>query len=106
MFWNYHDDDVPAAGASVQVVVSGIPQGVTRVLVQHYRVDETHSNAYTVWKKMGSPQSPSPEQYAQLQAAGQLQLLTSPRWLDVQDGKVTISTELPRQATSLVRLRW
>jgi xylan 1,4-beta-xylosidase len=106
MFWNYHDDDVPAAGASVQVVVSGIPQGVMRVLVQHYRVDETHSNAYTVWKKMGSPQSPSPEQYAQLQAAGQLQLLTSPRWLDVQDGKVTISTELPRQATSLVRLKW
>ena len=55
---------------------------------------------------MGSPQKPTPEQYAQLQSAGQLQLLTSPRWLDVDNGKVTIPTSLPRQATSLMHLKW
>jgi xylan 1,4-beta-xylosidase len=32
--------------------------------------------------------------------------LTSPEWLDVSSGKVTITTELPRQATSLVHLKW
>ena len=41
---------------------------------------------------MGSPQEPTPEQYAQLKAAGQLQLLTSPEWLDVSGGSVTIAT--------------
>jgi xylan 1,4-beta-xylosidase len=106
MVWNYHDDDLPAAGAQVKVTVVGIPAGVNKVLLQHYRIDETHSNSYTVWKKMNSPQSPTPEQYSELKAAGQLELLGSPEWLDVSEGKITISTELPRQATSLIRLKW
>jgi xylan 1,4-beta-xylosidase len=106
MLWNYHDDDIPAAGATVQVTIVGIPAGVGKVLVQHYRIDGTHSNSYTVWKKMGSPQSPTADQYAELRDAGQLQLLSSPEWLDVRDGKITIPTTLPRQATSLMRLKW
>jgi xylan 1,4-beta-xylosidase len=106
MLWNYHDDDVPAPDAEVQVAIAGIPSGVKKVLLEHYRIDETHSNSYTVWKAMGSPQSPTPEQYAQLKAAGQLQLLTSPEWLDVSGGKITLSTTLPRQAVSLVHLKW
>jgi len=106
MLWNYHDDDLPAAGAQAQVTITGIPAGIHRVLLEHYRIDEHHSNAYTVWKDMGSPQTPTPEQYAKLQASGQLQLLTSPKWLDVEGGKVTIETGLPRQATSLIHLKW
>lgn len=106
MLWNYHDDDLPAAGAPVAVTIDGIPAGVNKVLLQHYRIDDTHSNSYTVWKAMGSPQSPTPEQYARLREAGQLQLLTSPEWLEVHGGKVTIDTDLPRQATSLIHLAW
>jgi xylan 1,4-beta-xylosidase len=106
MFWNYHDDDLPAAGAPVQVTITGIPTGVNRVLLQHYRIDDAHSNSYTVWKQMGSPQSPTSEQYAKLKEAGQLQLLSSPEWLDVSDGKITVTTALPRQATSLIHLKW
>jgi len=106
MLWNYHDDDLPAAGTEAQVTIAGIPSGVKKVLLEHYRIDETHSNSYTVWKGMGSPQTPTPEQYARLKEAGQLELLSSPEWLDVSDGKVTIGTELPRQATSLMRIKW
>lgn len=106
MLWNYHDDDVAAPDADVEVTITDIPVGVKKVLLEHYRIDDTHSNAYTVWKAMGSPQSPTPEQYAQLKAAGQLELLTSPEWLDVSNGKVTIGTSLPRQATSLMHLKW
>ena len=106
MLWNYDDEDVPAPDAGVQVTITGIPAGVKRVLLEYYRIDETHSNSYTVWKAMGSPQSPTPAQYAQLKAAGQLELLTSPDWLDVSDGKVTIPTSLPRQSLSLLHLKW
>jgi xylan 1,4-beta-xylosidase len=106
MMWNYHDDDVAGPIAPVQVTITGIPAGVKKVLLEHYRIDESHSNSYTVWKAMGSPQSPTPEQYAQLQAAGQLELLTSPKWLDVSEGKVVIDTNLPRQATSLLHMKW
>src|ERR1700727_2781663 len=106
MIWDYHDDDLPAESAKVQVTIAGIPAGVKRVLLKHYRIDDTHSNSYTVWKAMGSPQTPTAEQYARLKNAGQLELLSSPTWLDVSDGKVTIETALPRQATSLMHLKW
>jgi Glycosyl hydrolases family 39. len=106
MLWDYHDEDVPAAGAEVQVTIAGIPRDVKRVLLEHYRIDETHSNSYHVWKAMGSPQTPTEAQYSRLKEAGQLELLTSPKWLEVKDGKVTIDTSLPRQATSLMHLKW
>jgi xylan 1,4-beta-xylosidase len=106
MLWNYHDDDLPAPGTSVHVTVEGIPADVKKVLLEHFRIDDTHSNSYTVWKAMGSPQSPTPDQYAQMKQAGQLELFSSPEWLDVSDGKVVIATDLPRQAISLMRLKW
>jgi xylan 1,4-beta-xylosidase len=79
---------------------------VRRVQLEDFRIDETHSNAYTAWKAMGEPQSPTPEQYAKLKAAGQLELLGSPEWVDVSAGDVTIAIELPRQAISLLHLDW
>jgi xylan 1,4-beta-xylosidase len=109
MLWHYHDEDKPAPAAMVQIKLAGIPAGVTRVLVEHYRIDEAHSNAYTVWKAMGSPINPaavSPEQGKELKAAGQLELLHSPQWVDVKDGALQISMELPRQAVSLLRIHW
>jgi xylan 1,4-beta-xylosidase len=106
LVWNYHDVNQPGPVAPTTVSINGIPAGVTRVLLEHYRIDDTHSNAYTVWQKMGSPQHPTAEQYAQLQEAGQLQLLTSPEWLDVRDSRVTVSTEMPREGISLLRLKW
>ncbi len=106
LLWNYHDVDGPAESVPSKVTIAGIPASVHRVLLEHYRVDNTHSNAYTVWKEMGSPQKPTAKQYADLQAAGQLQLLTSPVWLDVANGQVEITTDMPRQGTSLLRLKW
>ncbi|MGB0063905.1 MAG: beta-xylosidase [Terracidiphilus sp.] len=106
MIWNYHDDDVKAPDAKTHIAITGIPAGVKKVLLEHYRIDETHSNAYTAWLAMGSPQSPTAEQYAQLKAAGQLELLNSPAWLNVTGGKLTLETALPRQAVSLLRLEW
>jgi len=100
--WNYHDDDVPGIEAKVRIGVTGVPAG--RVLLRHYRIDETHSNAWTAWKKMGSPQHPSTEQYATLEAAGQLQEFGSPHWIVVKNGEATIEITIPRQAVSLLNL--
>lgn len=106
MAWNYHDDDVPSADASVELVIEGLPDSATRVLVHHYRVDEQHSNAYTVWKELGSPQVPTPEQYSRLMSASQLGLLASPEWVSPEKGKVRLSFRLPRYGTSLFQLSW
>lgn len=106
MLWNYHDDDIPAPASDVAVKISGLPAGAKRVLLTHYRIDAHHSNAYTVWKEMGSPQPPSSEQYAKLKASAGLELLESPRWVDVDAGTISFKTSLPRQGTSLVRVTW
>jgi xylan 1,4-beta-xylosidase len=107
MVWNYHDDDVPSApSAQVELSIAGAPATAKRVLLRHYRIDQGHSNAYTAWKSMGSPQNPTAEQYAQLESAGQLQMLTSPEWIVPQAGKVVTTFNLPRQGISLVQVSW
>jgi xylan 1,4-beta-xylosidase len=104
--WNYDDNDVPAPAAHVRLAVDGVTGAPRRVLLHHYRIDETHSNAYTVWKQMGSPQKPDAGQQAMLEAAGQLQLLESPRWVACEGGRVELPFDLPRHGVSLVNLSW
>jgi xylan 1,4-beta-xylosidase len=106
LVWNYHDAEGSGPDAPVSVRIAGLPTGIHRVLVQHFRIDETHSNAYTAWKQMGSPQQPTAEQYAQLKAAAGLQLLNAPVWADVAGGALQLSTSMPRHSISLIRLSW
>jgi xylan 1,4-beta-xylosidase len=106
LVWNYHDDDLPFPAASIDLLVTGLPTSVKRALLQHFRVDSAHSNAFTAWRKMGSPQSLSPNEYESLESAGQLQLLTSPAWTTIQEGTVELHFTLPRQGLSLLRLAW
>jgi xylan 1,4-beta-xylosidase len=102
--WHYHDDDLPAPAADIGLAARGLP--ASRVLLHHYRVDGEHSNSYEVWKKMGSPQKPSAEQYRQLERAGQLQLLGSPEWRSASGGQLSVRFALPRQGVSLLVLNW
>jgi len=106
LLWNYHDVDEPAAPSPTTITIANLPSDARRILVLHYRIDETHSNAYTAWKAMGSPQHPTSEQYAELKSKDGLQLMTSPEWLDAVDGKITVSTTMPRQSISLLQLQW
>ena len=106
LIWNYHDDDLPAEASPIDLTVSGLPTQVQRGLLEHFRIDATHSNAFTAWQAMGSPGPPSPRQYEQLQDAGQLQPLTSPSWVSIEQGRVHLHFALPRQALSLIRIGW
>jgi len=106
LIWNYHDDDLPAAATPIDLLVSGLPTKTSHGLLEHFRIDVGHSNAFTVWKDLGSPQSPTDEQYEQLQRAGQLQLLTSPAWMPINQGAAHLEFALPRQGLSLIRISW
>jgi xylan 1,4-beta-xylosidase len=106
LIWNYHDDDLPAAASPIDLVISGLPAKTSRGQIEHFRVDSSRSNAFSAWKEMGSPQSPTPTQYELLQSAGQLQLLTSPVWTPIAQGAVHLQFTLPRQGLSLVRITW
>jgi xylan 1,4-beta-xylosidase len=115
LVWNYDDDAlaaqlrndavaVPPAGVSLHI--DGLPPTLKRVRVMHYRIDQHHSNPFSLWKEMGSPQHPSPAQLAKLKAVGRLQLLTPPASATVHAGQADLSFSLPCQALSLIRLDW
>ncbi|KAA5825155.1 beta-xylosidase [Algibacter amylolyticus] len=105
MVWNYHDNNnLNVPDAHVEIKVEGLPVG--KVLLNHYRVDQEHSNSFTVWKGMGSPQDPTLEQISKLEKAGQLQLYTSPKWLTIEKGETTIKMKLPRQGISLFQFSY
>jgi xylan 1,4-beta-xylosidase len=106
MLWNYEDQDRTDSSSTVNLNVTGLPKNANRLLLRHFRIDGDHSNSYNAWKAMGSPQTPSGEQIAKLQAAGQLQLLESPRYIDAKSGSAELKFALPVQGVSLVQLSW
>src|SRR5258708_19032993 len=106
LIWNYHDEDVNVPAAPIDLAISGLPESLRLALVEHFRIDAHHSNAFSAWNEIGSPQSPSPPQYEQLQSAGQLQLLTSPPWESIRPRPGDLQLPLPRQGFSLVSLSW
>src|SRR5262249_43774534 len=101
-----HDDDLPGPDADVQLTCTGLPITSSDVRLQHFRIDADHSNAFSAWQKMGSPQQPTTEEYAALEKAGQLTELNAPEMKHVEDGKVVLQFTLPRQAVSLLVLEW
>jgi len=106
LLWNYHDDELSATPALVNIQISGFPEEVEHGMLERFRIDSAHSNAFTAWKQMGSPQSPTADQYKKLESAGQLQLLTSPGWVNIKRGTAQLQIGLPRQGMSLVKIGW
>jgi xylan 1,4-beta-xylosidase len=106
LVWNYHDDDLPAAAAPIDLVIEGLPARANIALHEHFRIDSNHSNAFAAWKELGSPQNVSQAQYQQLERAGQLQLVSSPAWIPIERGAAHLQFTLPRQGLSLLRIAW
>ncbi|MBA4850273.1 GH39 family glycosyl hydrolase [Emticicia sp. BO119] len=104
MLWHYHDDDVTAEDALIEIDLKGLPAG--KIQFYHYRIDDENSNAYEVWKKMGSPENPTKEQIAILEKAGQLTLLSSPSYVKTNNGSLKVNLKLPRQGVSLLKFDW
>lgn len=100
--WHYHDDDLPGPNAEVELALNGLPWPDGEARLQHFRIDAGHSNAFAEWQRIGSPPQPSPEQYAQLEKAGQLTSLGAPQTVRFESGGTTVRFKLPRQAVSLL----
>ncbi|MDE1987387.1 MAG: beta-xylosidase [Alphaproteobacteria bacterium] len=103
---HYRDDDVTTPAAQVALSLTGLPAAAQHVRVETYRVDTTHSDAYTAWLKMGSPQQPTPAQYRELEAAGQLQRDGTAQHRDVHGNALHLDVQVPIEGLALVRVAW
>jgi xylan 1,4-beta-xylosidase len=106
LLWHYHDDDLPGPVADVFLQVDGLPRDARRVECTRFSIDATHSNAFTAWQRMGSPQSLTPDQHAALAAAGTLAGVALPQPPDAHDGHAALRLALPRHAISMIELSW
>ena len=104
LIWNYHDADVDAPPATIQLTVDGLKGALAE---SEYLVDRTHSNAYAAWQKMGSPAHPDSVQKAALEKAAQLEEIIHDQPLPSRRagaGSSLATLTLERQAVALIRL--
>jgi xylan 1,4-beta-xylosidase len=103
LLWHYHDDDVAGPAAAVELTVAGLPAGARPSRIEHFRIDDDHSNAFSAWKRLGSPAEPTAAQYAQLEKAGQLTSMAAP---EIVPTTGALRLTLPRQSVSLLVLEF
>jgi xylan 1,4-beta-xylosidase len=106
MIWNYADKDKQSNTEPVTVNISSLRSGVKKVKLTEYRIDDEHSNSYTVWKKMGSPAAPTAAQVVQLEQAGKLKTIGKPVVLTVTNSNISKIINLPRQGVSLLHVTY
>ncbi len=100
--WNF-DEDMRVEGATdINLVIEGLP--VSQMAVRHYRVDADHSNTHSVWRALGSPDYPTPEQMAILRQHEGLEMLEPAKTVEIRDGRYEMAVHLPMHGVSLVEL--
>jgi xylan 1,4-beta-xylosidase len=104
MLWNYHDDDSKKSIALINLALQNIP--ASKATISSYLVDETHSNSYTVWKELGSPQEVSAVQFSQLEKAGKLQTIETGKPVRIAKGAINYQLSLAGQGVVLLKFTW
>jgi len=102
IIWNYHDEDKTGTKETVSITLNQLP--AKTVNITQYLIDTDNSNAYTEWKKMGSPQNPDARQIATLEKSGQLKMMGKPTKFNTGNGPFEM--ELARQGVAFLKLEW
>jgi xylan 1,4-beta-xylosidase len=104
LIYNHHDNWDLTGQHEIELELSNLPFEAEDLLVKHYRIDQTHSNAYAEWVRQGSPMYPAPGQRAAIKAREGLELLEPPQQIQPEAGKVKLIFDLPVHGVSLLIL--
>jgi len=105
MMTHFQNDQIDSRGVPQPVlltIASPWPPG-TKVTLRHWRIDGSHSNAYTAFKAMGSPRSPTPSESDAIKKRMGLELLEPARLMTGADWS-RLAFDLPCNAVSLIEL--
>ncbi len=95
------DNNGPACLLNIDLVTPW--KAGTNLRVEHWRIDNTHSNAYTAFKKLGSPKLPNPIDIDYIKSRMDIEQLETARKTTVKDlGDIQVT--LPCNAVSLIEI--
>ena len=100
----YHSTDVIMRSGSEAITLQLDNLPFERGALAHYRIAEGQGDPFLIWESMGAPANPTPAQYAELREHQELALLAPPRDVQMEDGSLTLSFDLPLPGVSLVLL--
>lgn len=104
LLWHYRDDDVRGPAADVHLLLKGVAAGL-QLQARGWRVDQASGDAFTEWRAMGAPASPTRQQTDRLRRAARMvarPIRLGPR---KDDGSVALETRLPLQGVELIEVR-
>jgi xylan 1,4-beta-xylosidase len=104
LLWNYHDSDNRKTDAFINLNLLHLP--ARNVTMSCYLIDEKHSNSYTLWKKMGSPQQVAGDQLTALKKAGHLQKGGEDKQLKEVNGTINYKFNLAARGVALLKVSW
>jgi xylan 1,4-beta-xylosidase len=102
LIYHHHDDWEAEGEVEIALNIENLPFGNENLVLKHYRIDDSHSNAYAEWVRQGKPMYPTPTQRSAIKAREGLELLHAPQTIVSQQGKVTLNFRLPLHGISLL----
>lgn len=102
---NYQAEDLFNKGDSVLVDLDiKVPWASNQKMTMRYwRIDKTHSNAYTAFQVLNSPRLPNPIEIDFVKQKMDIELMENPRGIKMDELR-KISLELPSNSVSLIQI--
>jgi xylan 1,4-beta-xylosidase len=103
MLFSHHDDWDVEVEQELEIAIENCPIK-DKINIKHYRIDKSHSNAYTEWVKQGKPNYPAGQLYADIKKRSELELYQNNEIYNTDDGKLQVRFTLPAHAISLIEI--
>lgn len=104
MIYSHHDDWDTVQDFKVKLEVNHMLD-CDSVMIRHYRIDHSHSNAYSEWVKQGRPHFPSSQEYQAIKSRDGLEPLEPPKKVQVLNDKLVLAFSLPIHAISWIEVQ-
>lgn len=103
VIFSHNNDRDKKEEQEVTVCVKGCSG--TEKKLEHYRIDDQHSNPYAEWVRQGEPLFPTGAQYDAIKCRDGLERLEEDQIISIKDGKTELKFKMPTHSVSYLVLK-
>ncbi|MBO0810540.1 MAG: glycoside hydrolase [Microlunatus sp.] len=104
LVWRHIDDQYQTSDSQTPVTVTVRNLPAASYQLRHLRIDANHSNSFTVWESLGSPQDPTPDELGKITERQGLEELEAHRRVIPSGNTASLELSLPLPSASLLIL--